>query len=147
MRDNSGKEEAKLFFLLKRAHQRIVAVASGAVLREVEVPAAQASALVFLLRAGECSVNELGQLLGQGSAGITGLVGRLVKDGFVRKRTSPTDARVVILAPTARGRKVAQAAAAELARIDARMRRLVSRDDLAAAERFLAAVGEEGWER
>ncbi|MGC4090381.1 MAG: MarR family transcriptional regulator [Polyangiaceae bacterium] len=121
-------------------------MATAAVSRELQVPAAQASALVFLQRAGECSVNELGRLLGEGSAGITGLVGRLQKQGLVRKHVASDDGRVVRLSLTARGRKIAEAAATELIAIEGRMRRLVSKRDLAAVERFLTTVAEGDWE-
>ncbi len=54
---------------------------------------------------GVITMSELSRLLLVSNANTTGMVGRLIKDGFVEKWALPTDRRVYSVAMTSEGRK------------------------------------------
>lgn len=54
----------------------------------------------------DCPVQEIGQALGFTKSGATRIVNRLEKKGYVRKMTSPDDARICCVVITAKGERV-----------------------------------------
>jgi len=62
--------------------------------------------LEFLGRLGECTMGGLAKHLNVTTAAMTGVVERLVRDGYVLRSSDPQDRRIVRIKPTAKGSKV-----------------------------------------
>lgn len=89
-------------------------------------------ALVFLAEGG-ASPSELAGLIGLTSAGMTGLIDHLERDGFVRRRPHTTDGRRVLLTLTKRG----FTARLELEQVTAEMASRIPEESLEAVVGFL----------
>src|SRR5690606_17199874 len=59
--------------------------------------------LVFLAEGMTAAPTDLSKAIGMTTAGMTGLVDRLEKDGYVRRERDPGDGRRVILSLTKKG--------------------------------------------
>jgi DNA-binding MarR family transcriptional regulator len=91
-----GKAERPLLFLaFKRAHHALSTHASAVVGAAVGTPGAQVAALVQLDREDGIMIRELGARLGLESAGTTGLVARLERQGLARRTPEKRDRRAV----------------------------------------------------
>ena len=62
--------------------------------------------LEFLGRLGECTMGGLAKHLNVTTAAMTGVVERLVRDGYVLRSSDPKDRRIVRIRPTAKGSRV-----------------------------------------
>jgi DNA-binding MarR family transcriptional regulator len=96
--------EAQIGHLLRRAHQRHVAIFLAAMGEDGPTPT-QFAALVKLADAGEVSQNRLGRLIAMDPATINGVVSRLVARGLVERAADPGDQRRIALrlSPAGRG--------------------------------------------
>jgi DNA-binding MarR family transcriptional regulator len=63
-------------------------------------------ALVRIVEAAGLSGAELGRILGMTSSSVTELADRLQNAGMITRTRSPSDRRLVVLKPTARGKRV-----------------------------------------
>lgn len=98
--------EAQVGFLLRRAHQRHVALFQEAMAR-VDLTPTQFNALVRVVELGEVSQNQLGRLAAMDPATIQGVVRRLEDRGLLRRRADPGDRRATLLAPSEAGAALA----------------------------------------
>lgn len=100
---------------------------------EIGLPSSELQVLCFLAESPEqaAPMRQLSELLGFSTAGITGVVDRLVDAGLVERRPSRTDRRVTFAALTEQGGRIAARAA----------------DSLAAAvrRRIVEPLGDEGF--
>jgi DNA-binding MarR family transcriptional regulator len=94
--------EEQVGFLLRRAHQRHVAIFLDC-MGELGLTPRQFSALVKIRDEAEVSQNKLGRLIAMDSATILGVVQRLLKRGLIKKRASLEDSRSTILSLSPRG--------------------------------------------
>jgi MarR family transcriptional regulator, lower aerobic nicotinate degradation pathway regulator len=97
--------EAQIGHLLRRAHQRHVAIFIDALGEGCPTPT-QFAALVKLMDEGEASQNLLGRLTAMDPATVNGVVSRLVERGLVDRTQDPADQRRIALRLSARGREV-----------------------------------------
>jgi DNA-binding MarR family transcriptional regulator len=97
--------EAQIGHLLRRAHQRHVAIFLEAMGEEGPTPT-QFAALAKLLDAGEVSQNRLGRLTAMDPATIKGVISRLVERRLVERAADPHDQRRINLRLSAEGRVV-----------------------------------------
>jgi MarR family transcriptional regulator, lower aerobic nicotinate degradation pathway regulator len=88
--------EAQIGHLLRRAHQRHVALFLASMGEDAPTPT-QFAALVKLADLGELSQNHLGRLTAMDPATIKGVVSRLVARGLVERAADPQDQRRVTL--------------------------------------------------
>jgi DNA-binding MarR family transcriptional regulator len=95
--------EAQIGHLLRRAHQRHVAIFLAAMGEDGPTPT-QFAALVKLSDAGELSQNRLGRLTAMDPATIKGVMSRLIARGFVESAADPNDQRRITLRLSATGR-------------------------------------------
>lgn len=63
----------------------------------------QFAILDILERRGECRMSTLAQFINVTTAAMTGIIGRLVRDGYVTRTTDPEDRRVVKAKLTTKG--------------------------------------------
>src|ERR1700732_1495516 len=88
--------EAQIGHLLRRAHQRHVAIFLAAMGEDGPTPT-QFAALVKLSDGGELSQNRLGRLTAMDPATIKGVMSRLIARGFVESAADPNDQRRITL--------------------------------------------------
>lgn len=88
-------------FLLRKAHQRHVAIFSASI---DGLTPPQFAALARLHELGECSQNHLGQLIAMDAATIKGVIGRLKARGLVSVVRHGEDRRRILLSLTGQGR-------------------------------------------
>ena len=67
---------------------------------------AQFSVLDTLVREGELRMTDLARLIDVTTAAMTGIVGRLVRDGYAVRISDDGDRRIIKVKPTAKGSKV-----------------------------------------
>jgi DNA-binding MarR family transcriptional regulator len=89
-------------FLLRRAHQRHVALFTAA-MAHVELTPTQFTALLRTVQAGRTTQNLLGRLAAMDPATIQGVVQRLIARGVIRRSPDPMDRRMAVLEPTEAG--------------------------------------------
>lgn len=68
----------------------------------------QLGAMMFLAEHPLCSMNELAGALDHSLSAVSGLVDRMVKNGWIRRERSPDDRRVVRVSLTEQGRRILQ---------------------------------------
>ena len=86
-------------FLLRRAHQRHVALFSAG-MADVDLTPTQFTALLKTVQLGRITQNHLGRLAAMDPATIQGVVQRLIGRGLIRRRRDPMDRRTAVLEPT-----------------------------------------------
>jgi DNA-binding MarR family transcriptional regulator len=128
--------EDQVGFLLRRAHQRHVALFQEA-MAEADLTPTQFTALIKVVELGRVTQNQLGRLVATDPATIQGVVQRLIARGLVGRTADPMDRRSAVLAPTEEGLALAARAVVLARRItDATLEPL----DAAERLRFLALL-------
>ncbi len=56
-----------------------------------------------LMARGPLPMSEIGRIIGKDKSTITALVNKLIKQGYVEKKTEPADSRISLIALTGRG--------------------------------------------
>ena len=89
-------------YLLRKAHQRHVALFTAAV-AQTELTPTQFTALLKSVELGRITQNHLGRLAAMDPATIQGVVRRLTAHGLIRRGRDPMDRRTAVLEPTEAG--------------------------------------------
>jgi DNA-binding MarR family transcriptional regulator len=97
--------EDQVGFLLRRAHQRHVAIFQDG-MAAADLTPTQFTALLKIVELGNVSQNLLGRLVATDPATIQGVVRRLMARGLVARSSDPLDRRALVLAPTGAGRNL-----------------------------------------
>lgn len=99
-----GKQALRLWLRMLACENMVEHVLRTRLREEFEVTLPQFDALAELERAGRpLTMSALSQELMVSNGNITGVVDRLVRDGYVARSPSPTDRRVQYIELTARG--------------------------------------------
>ena len=122
-------------FILRQVVQRHIAIFTKRMISELTPT--QFAALAKLYEVGLCSQNRLGRLTAMDAATIKGVIDRLTKRGFTQVRPDSLDARLLLVHLTVRGRKIAEAAIREAARITAETLAPLSKAEQATLLRLL----------
>lgn len=77
---------------------------------ETKITFPQLVVLEMLLRDGESRMTDLARSMNVTTAAMTGVVDRLVRDGYVMRSNDPQDRRVIRIKPTAKGALAAKKA-------------------------------------
>ena len=89
-------------FLLRRAHQRHVALFTAA-MAHVELTPTQFTALLKTVQLGRVTQNQLGRKAAMDPATIQGVVRRLIARGLIGRGRDPMDRRTAVLEATEAG--------------------------------------------
>lgn len=135
-----GNGALPIFFLFKRAHHALTTHASSIVRTRVGTPGAQVAALVQLEREEGILIRELGARLGLESAGTTGLVARIERQGLARRAPEETDRRAVRIHITPKGRRTVKRVGPILSELSQRMTLGFTPAEVAVIRRFLDHV-------
>jgi MarR family transcriptional regulator, lower aerobic nicotinate degradation pathway regulator len=90
-------------FLLRRAHQRHVALFTAGMSPHADLTPTQFTALLKTVQLGRTTQNHLGRLAAMDPATIQGVMQRLIARGLVRRGHDPMDRRMAVLEPTEAG--------------------------------------------
>lgn len=101
--DESYRLQDQVGFILRKAHQRHVAIFAA---RIGDLTPPQFAALARLREAGETSQNQLGALVAMDAATIKGVIDRLKARGLVTLTRHAGDRRRLMVGLTAEGREV-----------------------------------------
>jgi DNA-binding MarR family transcriptional regulator len=96
--------EDQIGFRLRRAHQRATDIFNST-MAEFGLTPTQFAALAKLDDEGPLSQNRLGRLTAMDPATILGVVGRLIRQGYVAVRPDPTDGRATLISLTTTGKE------------------------------------------
>ncbi len=85
--------------------------------------------LEFLNRLGECKMSDMARHLNVTTAAMTGVVQRLVRDGYVLRSSDPKDRRIVRIKPTAKGSKMVRGMIQKRKEISVRIFGMISQEE------------------
>jgi DNA-binding MarR family transcriptional regulator len=95
--------DKRLFFLLNMAQKKLFKHIDNMCEQELDASITQLAALMYIAKAPGCGQKDLAQALDLNKSAITGLIGRMEKNGLVQRAGSDDDARAVKLWPTPEG--------------------------------------------
>jgi MarR family transcriptional regulator, organic hydroperoxide resistance regulator len=132
----------RLFLLLSKAQHRLLKSTDSTFREALGISTTQLGVLFLLEHNPGTMLKDVSEALGTNASAITGLIGRMVDAGLVRRRPSDADGRAALLFPTPDGLAKAAAARPVLARLNARLTQDFSEREIATIARFLGAVLE-----
>jgi DNA-binding MarR family transcriptional regulator len=130
--------EEQIGFLLRRAHQR-ASLIFETVMGEFGMTPMQFSTLIKLQDLRQASQNELGRAVAMDPATTFGVVNRLKKQGLVKQRRDPRDARRLLLTLTAKGERLSHDMRAVARDVSARTLAPLAKEE---ANRLVALLGK-----
>ncbi|PLP56159.1 MarR family transcriptional regulator [Mesorhizobium loti] len=98
--DESYRLQDQVGFVLRKAHQRHVAIFAS---RIADLTPPQFAALARLYEVGESSQNQLGQMIAMDAATVKGVIDRLRSRGYVDLKKHDTDKRLLLVSLTTAG--------------------------------------------
>ncbi|WP_378945840.1 MarR family winged helix-turn-helix transcriptional regulator [Mesorhizobium sp. ANAO-SY3R2] len=104
--DDGYRLQEQIGFILRKAHQRHVAIFAS---RIADLTPPQFAALVKLRDIGETSQNQLGALVAMDAATIKGVIDRLHARGMVQLAKHEVDKRRLLVSLTEEGRRTVEA--------------------------------------
>jgi len=131
----------RLFSVFDHAYGRLSRRA-GAVLADVGVKPAQATALVYLGYHNGCQLSELAGGIGAGNAAVTGLVDRMEKSGLVERRKLQSDGRGKTVHLTPAGLAKREQVMERLRRLDERLSKNFTDAEMETIYKFLQTAAE-----
>ena len=109
-------------------------------LRKERITFSQYSVLLALSRNGPMQMNRLGEHMLVAPANVTGLIDRMGKKGYVRRRRDPRDRRLYVIEPTESGERIYKSISARFTEYAEGMAAALSQDELAATLKALKKV-------
>ncbi|MCX5678689.1 MAG: MarR family transcriptional regulator [Candidatus Omnitrophica bacterium] len=106
----------------------------------VKITIPQLVVLEMLTRDGESRMTDLARSINVTTAAMTGIVDRLVRDGYVTRTSDLEDRRVIKIKPTAKGARVAKSALEHKKAIFRKMFGVISQDDREEYLRILTII-------
>ncbi len=135
--------EDRLIYLVHMAQNRLQGTLKAALAAEgIRVTPAQ-SGILFLLKAKDgLTMTALGRELGLDNATITGLVDRLERDGFVRRKKSESDRRALNVRITPEGVDEVDRAKVVVRRVNASIKTGFSAEEIEIFRRVLLKIAD-----
>lgn len=125
--------KARLFHKLQIAAHRLQRRADREIASATDLTIAQAAVLSALKeRGGAAAQGEVAEALGLGSSALTAMIGRLLRLGYVTRSRDPQDGRVWRLQVSEAGAAALAASKGPFARLNRRIDRTLSQDEVAA---------------
>ncbi len=134
------KRDDRLIFLLSVAHQAVRNHVNKALTAEgVRLTLAQSGVLFLLKQQDGRSMSAIGKALGIENSGMTGLIDRLEKAGFVTRRADPDDRRALLICATPAGLEEADRAKPVIRQVNEAIKSACHEHEL---EGFRRVIGE-----
>lgn len=134
--------DRRFFYLLSRAQHTLTKFTDQKLLEELNITSVQLGALFFLRRNDGCLLKELSEGLGLNNSAITGLAGRMERQGLIERTPCERDGRASRVRMTELGRRKVEAGLPLLQQMNAVLEEGFSEAELDAASRFLQAIIE-----
>ncbi|MBX3581824.1 MAG: MarR family transcriptional regulator [Rhizobiaceae bacterium] len=135
--DASYRLQEQIGFILRRAHQRHVAIFAG---RIADMTPPQFAALAKLADVGETSQNQLGSMVAMDAATIKGVIDRLKARGLVEVSRHKVDRRRLMVSLTSQGRETLDRLVPLAEEITAETLQPLSQREAATLMRLLARI-------
>ncbi len=106
MSTENSADKQKLVSEVMELHRRVDNVLKPYVpdvWMELNLTVAQLKSLIFVVRGGKTSSKKLAAALRVTPSNVTGIVDRLVEQGFISREQNPEDRRALLLQPTDKG--------------------------------------------
>ena len=132
----------RLILLLTQARHRLMTNLDKSLLETVGVSSAQTAALFYLMENNGCLLRQLSQGLLLDNSAITGMVDRLEKKSFVKRRNSTSDRRAINIYLTDAGKEAAAKALPIVKKYNKTIKKGFSSDEVDAFKRILNSVIE-----
>ena len=134
-----GKDD-RLIFLLGQARHRIITSLDKSLSETAGVTAAQSGALFYLMKNNGCLLRDLSRGLMLDNSAITGMVDRLEKRKFVKRRSSTRDRRALNIYLTDAGREAATKALTVVRKYNNAVKKGFSPEDIDMFRRILQSI-------
>jgi DNA-binding MarR family transcriptional regulator len=130
------------FRVLSPIHQanRQASLHIDALLAELGITGQEGQLLAFVAARDGTPVTAVVRLLGVSKSTMTGMLQRLERAGYLRRRANPQDGRSALLFATADGVRVGGAARVRVLQLEAQLQRRISEADLRALKRIVSVV-------
>ena len=134
-----GKDD-RLIFLLGQARHRIITSLDKSLSETAGVTTAQSGALFYLMKNNGCLLRDLSRGLMLDNSAITGMVDRLEKRKFVKRRSSTRDRRALNIYLTDAGREAATKALTVVRKYNNAVKKGFSSEDIDMFRRILQSI-------
>lgn len=85
--------EKRLFYLINTAQHLMFKFADSDTERRIGLSVTQSAALMFIAKNEGCLQKALSDATGLNQSGVTGLIGRMIKNGLIERKPCPEDGR------------------------------------------------------
>ncbi len=109
-------------------------------LEKIKITLPQLVVLNILAREGELSMTDLAKYINVSTAAMTGIVDRLVRDGYVQRGSVDGDRRIIKVRATAKGARAAKSAVEHQRRMVEKLFSVLSEDEREEYLRILTIV-------
>ncbi len=135
---SNRQQDDRLIYLIFIAQNRLkMSIRDALLAAGVKITLVQAGILFLLIEENGQAMSNLSRLLSLDNSTVTGLIDRLEKVGYVRRRANLNDRRVSLIHITPRGIKEANKASEVIHRIDEEIRAGFSKDEFESFKKIL----------
>lgn len=138
----SSARRARLYQKLQAASHCMQKTADRLVQEAGPLTTSQAAALSVVAGFASCNQRMIATQLGLNESAVTAMVTRLIRDGFLTRERSKTDARTWLLTLTSEGRTALQSVNGPFADINDRLESILSDDEINKLSDMLKRVAD-----
>jgi len=109
---------------------------------EIQAPGWESHLLTYVEAYGPCRVSELRRVFGYHPSTLTSVLDRLESEGLVSRQPNQEDRRSILIAVTAKGRRIGRAARRKVEEFEEEILLSLTDRDLVGFRRVMAAVAE-----
>lgn len=109
---------------------------------EIDAPGWESHLLSYVEVYGPCRVSELRKVFGYNPSTLTSVLDRLESEGLISRRPNRSDRRSILIAVTAKGRRIGRAARRVVEDFEVDILENLSASDLEGFRRVMAAIAE-----
>jgi len=132
--------DKRLFFLINMAQHRMFKFADAQCEEHLGISVTQAAALMFIAKNEGCLQKNLSKALGLNNSAVTGLVGRMNKNGLINRESCAEDGRASRLFISTLGQKKLPEIFPLIQTINEKLTEEFSEDEIETVIRFLNTV-------
>lgn len=137
---NMPQDDRLVYLILTAQHRLKLSIRDAFRAAGVEITLEQAGILFLLIEENGQAMSNLSRLLSLDNSTVTGLIDRLEKAGFARRRSNKNDRRVSLIHITPRGIKEAEKAGKVIKRVNGEIRAGFSKDEIESFKKVLNGV-------
>ncbi len=135
-------QERRILFLLQRAARAALGYANKTTYDALGVSATQFATMMYLAKHPKATMTAIASLFDLNKSGVSGMISRLERDGFVTRTADPEDARSNLVGLTPSGDAVRASTIPLIKRVTAQVTEGFSTAEMEVIYRFLNTVVE-----